>query len=260
MRKHIFGGRGLSRVPLIRKANFAIEKFLKGKKEDVIMKRGLTIHLDPRQSLAEPFTAYEPQSTEALEKYLRPGDVFVDVGASIGWFTLIAAKAVGKSGKVYAFEPQPDSLNLLKKNVAANHFENVVVPTQAVVANKGGTTKLYAVGGAWTWSSVFDPRKDYEKNIEANFRKDEDRTVREYEVESVRLDDVLPGKVDFLKVDVEGANDDVVRGALAMIKRNPAMKLLIEHPSEETIHGLQAMGYAYEFIDGLNGFFRKSHS
>ena len=63
---------------------------------------------------------YEPYVIKELERLLNPGDTFVDVGANIGYFTLLAAGKVGKKGKVIAFEPWPDNCQLLEKSIAEN--------------------------------------------------------------------------------------------------------------------------------------------
>ncbi|OGZ01635.1 MAG: hypothetical protein A2946_02060 [Candidatus Liptonbacteria bacterium RIFCSPLOWO2_01_FULL_53_13] len=259
LRRHIFGGRGLSRVGFIRNANFAIEEFLRGKPPKVIVKDGLTIHLDPRGSLAERLIPYEPESTALLSKHVKAGDVFVDVGTSIGWFTLFAAKLVRRGGKVYSFEPEPHSFALLTENIKENGFQDVVIAKNAAVSDKDGRVTLYVPGNAWTWSSLEDIRENYRERIEANFRKNEDKTVYEHEVESVRLDTCLPGKVDFIKIDVEGetATDRVFEGVAKTIARNPNMKFLIEQPSQKIIDTLKSKGYSCRFLDGLNSFFEK---
>ncbi len=256
--RRIFRGKGLSRIRFIRNINFSVEKFLKGGVLTVVIKNGLTIYLDPRESLAEKVRSKEPESTALIKKYLLPGDIFVDVGASIGWYTLHAAKIVGEHGKVYAFEPEPNSFGLLKKNVDANGFQNAVL-RQAAVCDRHGKVKLYVPGNAWFWSSLEDPRNDYKRNIEANFSDKEDKTVYEYEVESIRLDDVLPAKVDFMKIDVEAdrITNRAFDGTVETIRRNSNLKLLIEHPTEKIIKTLKSLGYSYLFVDldGVNGFF-----
>ena len=103
LRKHIFGGRGLSKISVIRNINFRMEKFLKGKQEEKIERLGLIVFLDPRESVADKFGEFQPQSTNIVKERLKPGDVFADIGASIGWFSLVAAQAVGKGGRVCAF-------------------------------------------------------------------------------------------------------------------------------------------------------------
>src|SRR6266516_2742793 len=70
----------------------------------------------PRNSWNSLFSWYEPSIGRAMKTYLRPGDTFWDIGANIGWFSLLASKIVGSNGKVFSFEPSPDVFNLLSAN------------------------------------------------------------------------------------------------------------------------------------------------
>ena len=78
-------------------------------------------------------------------------------------------------------------------------------------------------------------------------------------MESVRLDDCLSGRVDFIKIDVEAdwVTEEVFRGIQKTIVRNPGVQLLIEHPTKAIMTSLKNLGYSYRFVDGLNGFFYK---
>ncbi|GEM_PF-3725542 len=256
-RRHIVRGLGLSKITWIRNMNFRFEQFLKGKKESFVHKHGIKIWLDPRESLAEKFNAKEPDSTQLLYKNLLPGGAFIDVGASIGWFTLIAAKLIGEKGRVVAIEPEPNSFALLTKNIKENNFQNFVSAKQAAASDSQGKKTLYVVGDAWTWSSTEDPRKNYEHTVGSNFGKNDDKTIHEYQVDAVRIDDISPKRVDFIKIDVEGVVDPVFRGAMETIRRNPDIKLLIEDPTPFITQTLEKMGYIHRVIDVDNTFFWK---
>src|SRR5687768_12729917 len=84
---------------------------------------------------------HEPKKSELIRRLLGPGDVFVDVGAGCGGNTLLAATLVGPTGRVYAFEANPDNAELLKRSVGENGCENVEVSTDAV-SNQDGRTRL----------------------------------------------------------------------------------------------------------------------
>ena len=77
---------------------------------------------------------WEPYETSLLLSMLRPGDVFVDVGANIGYFSVLAASVVGDDGAVFAFEPDPDNFRLLRRNVALNGQQASIVAVQAALA------------------------------------------------------------------------------------------------------------------------------
>jgi FkbM family methyltransferase len=233
---------------------------LRGKREEKIERLGLVVFLDPRESVADKLEEFQPQSTNIIKERLKPGDIFVDVGASIGWFSLVAAQAVGNGGRVYAFEPEPHSFALLKKNIAANGFEDIIHSQQAAVADTASVLTLYTVGDAYTWSSLEDPRKDYERNVEANFRKDEDRTVYEYTVPGICLDDVLPSNIDFVKINVATGGrvvEQVLEGMAGIFERTPPSYLLICLPTQQVIQSLKSNGYVYRPVDHNLVFFER---
>src|SRR5262249_15912979 len=85
---------------------------------------------------------YEPFETELLLGHLNPGDVVLDLGANLGYYTLLFARRVGPTGKVFAFEPDPDNFALLEENVARNGYDNMVLARKAA-SDKSGTAQLY---------------------------------------------------------------------------------------------------------------------
>src|SRR5437867_3185244 len=93
--------------------------------------RGHWMHLDPTDSVVSPtlrhFGVFEPFETQLVQQMVRPGDVVLDVGANIGYYTLIFAELVGEQGHVYAFEPDPRNFAFLAKNVHSNRYRNVTL-------------------------------------------------------------------------------------------------------------------------------------
>jgi FkbM family methyltransferase len=157
---------------------------------------------------------WEPAETAYLGWRLRPGMRFVDVGAHVGYYTVLAARSVGASGEVIAFEPDPANRALLERNVALNDCANVRVLPWAAGARAGrvilhrarfntGDHRVYAAGG--------------------------DREA--LEVGQVLLDEVpaLAGPVDVVKIDVQGAEEGVVRGMEALVARSPGVVVLAEY-------------------------------
>ena len=88
------------------------------------------------------FKIYEPDQTEIVKKYVHEGDIVIDVGAHVGYYTLLMAQLVGKNGKVYSFEPDPVNFQLLKKSVEINEFENVIL-IQKAVSDTNEKVKLF---------------------------------------------------------------------------------------------------------------------
>ncbi len=143
--------------------------------------------------------------TEVLKKILRPGMVALDVGANIGYYTLLFAKGVGKSGKVYSFEPESLNFSLLTKSVSANHLNNVELRKE-VLSDSQGTTILY----------LSDPGLPQGHSLIHDFGKG---VVK---VRSTTVDDfwISIGKprIGLMKIHVSGADDLVLMGAKRLIE------------------------------------------
>ena len=77
-----------------------------------------------------------------MREILKPGMVVLDIGANIGYHTLISSKLVGNTGKIYSFEPEPHNFKLLLKNIEINEFKNII-PINKALSNNIGSTKLF---------------------------------------------------------------------------------------------------------------------
>lgn len=144
---------------------------------------------------------YEPYETDLILRQVQDGDVIVDVGSNIGYYTILLADKVGKSGKVYAFEPDSVNFEILEKNIKANKLENVVV-VKAAVGSREGKLKL------------FKSKENYgDHKLYGNEK------VKE-EVKIVKLDDFIKGKVDLIKIDTQGWEPEVVNGAKKIIEKD----------------------------------------
>ncbi|WP_448577435.1 FkbM family methyltransferase [Thermosphaera sp.] len=133
-----------------------------------------------------------------VKSCLNMGSVFVDVGANIGYYTLIASKLVGSQGRVYSIEPVPSTATILKANIKLNNCLNVSIHEVAVWSSKG--TLTLRIPGSW-YGLAFVSR--YGGNIVVN---------------SITLDELLKNEtsIDCIKIDVEGAELEVLRGAKDM--------------------------------------------
>lgn len=180
---------------------------------------GFRMFLNPDDKTITPYImsyrSWEAEETGRIVEYLKPGDTFVDAGANVGYYTILAANLVGKSGRVFAFEPEPQSFAILKKNVQLNGLESIVTIEQKALSNEAGTLKLYLAAANKGDHHVFD-------------RGDELPFV---EVEAVSLDDYFRGDergVDFIKIDTQGAEAIILRGMQGLLGRNPDMKIVME--------------------------------
>ena len=162
--------------------------------------------------------SFEVGEIAFMRRSLKPGDVVFDVGANGGVFTVIAAKQVGPGGHVYAFEPGQRELRLLRHNIALNNLTNVAVIGRAV-GNETGTAQ-FAVASDGALSSLGKTSHPQQK-------------VEKWEmVEIITLDEFIRQQnipqVDFIKVDVEGAEKLVLEGAANLIATNPQLRILFE--------------------------------
>ncbi|MFN4133512.1 MAG: FkbM family methyltransferase, partial [Candidatus Hadarchaeales archaeon] len=155
---------------------------------------------------------YEPITTKVVKREIKKGDVVLDIGAHIGYYTLIFAKNVGNSGKVYAFEPEPHNFQLLLKNVEYNGYTNVVA-LQKAVSNKTGKIRLYLSDDYSVDHSIFS------SSGRGKF----------IEVDSISLDDYFKNqKVDFIKMDIQGGEGLAFEGMKSLLNRNRTIKILFE--------------------------------
>ncbi len=143
--------------------------------------------------------SYERDVQAALCREVKPGHVFFDVGANVGFYTVIASRLVG-SGRVIAFEPLPGNLDILRRHIATNHLSNVTIVPKALADSVG--------------KARFSTTNDCSMN-----RLD---PGGELEVEATTVDGALAARgnppPDVLKVDVEGAELAMLRGATACLR------------------------------------------
>jgi FkbM family methyltransferase len=156
----------------------------------------------------------EPGTRLCLKRLLAEGETAVDIGANIGLLTLASARAVGPTGKVFCFEPEKRMADLLERMITANGLSQVKLFRQAVSAKPGKTT--FHVSSIPGHSSLFAlPEKE---------------VGHDQQVEVVRLDDVIAPDmpVDVVKIDVEGAEMDVLAGMKRVLSSNPNIAVIAE--------------------------------
>lgn len=185
---------------------------------------------------------FNPGREEDILKLFRPkeGDIVVDVGAHIGRYTIIASKMVGSQGKVIAIEAHPANYEILKQNVELNKLNNVI-PLNYAVHSKETMVKLYEPGqeeGFTTYNTIMTDRTLTSKN-------------QEYiEVKANTLDSLLVengiNEVNWIKIDVEGAEYEVLRGAKEILSTNNHISILVE------VHGKDTYGPTIELLRSNN--------
>lgn len=160
-----------------------------------------------------------------LRRTVRPGAVVVDVGANIGYNAVHAARLAGCRGRVIAVEPTPDNLAVLRANVAACGLANVIVAPVAAGSVRA-SRELYVRGDTSAVNSLF-PDSCYAQ------------VTSVVEVSVVPLDDLVAGTADVVKIDVEGAELEVLHGMTRLL-REPRTVLIVEwHPLLQQMAGFE---------------------
>jgi FkbM family methyltransferase len=178
-----------------------------------------------------------------FEPYVRAifnpeeGQTVLDIGAHIGFYTLMAARQVGSTGKVIAVECDPSNFNMLKRNVDMNNFKNVITVNSAL-SDVDGYVKMYLA-----WDSALttgDAKRHKQKHVRACV------SLRSMKVDTL-LNQLGIHYVNWMKIDVEGMEMQVLRGAARTLLQSPCIKIIIEISQEnlrEVLEYLQGFGFS----------------
>ncbi len=163
---------------------------------------------------------YEIDNTKILMKYVKKDQIVIDLGAHIGYYTLMMAKLVGPNGKVFAFEPEPRNLELLRKNIVENGYKNVIVVPKAV-SNKEEDCILYVGQKSFGANRIFKP----EKTNSQEFKEIRTQTIK---LDNYFNENSLLKKISFVKMDIEGSERKALEGMEDILSANNELKILTE--------------------------------
>jgi len=201
--------------------------------QDVIEIQGSKMYINVREKdpeMRKTFQSYalnrihEESTTNLFQKTIKKGDIVVDLGANIGYFTLLAARLVGKGGRVYAFEPEPRNYSYLLKNIQLNSYSNITA-IQKAVSDRDGKARLYMCPYDTGHHTI-----NQQEGIE-DYRHGRTGRVSAVDVESVILDRFMEGRedgIDVIKMDVEGAEALALSGMDRILKENKDIKMFVE--------------------------------
>jgi FkbM family methyltransferase len=161
---------------------------------------------------------HEPLVQEWLSTYVKPGWVVYDVGAHIGFFTLLLSRLVGESGKVFAFEPDPANAKRLQENASLNGAANVYVVPEAVSGDEG--------------TVHFQANRETMSHVVTGTYGGETQEAGIIEVSATTLDAFVEGDhkpPQLIKIDVEGHEDAVLSGSLRVLKAHRPLILCEVH-------------------------------
>lgn len=186
---------------------------------------------------------WEQWITDVFRSIVRPGMHVVDVGANVGYYTILAAEAVGSAGKVTAFEANPKLADIVHRNMDVNGFlGRVRIVDKAAYSESAELSfsvyKNYK-GSSGLWGTSLD----------ANLYRDEVDIIK---VQAVPLDLELAGQsVDFVKIDAEGAEGHILKGAAKTIEANPDIQFMVEY-APRLIES--CFGSVKDFHDMIGGY------
>lgn len=209
----------------------------------------LRLELDPRQrneatvlGFLQSGRLYEPDVSLAMARMLRPGDGFADVGANIGFFSVLAGHLVGPAGQVLAFEPDPRNRARLEVNLGANDLRNVTV-TDRVAGARPGPVQFYLnrddTGGSAMWDPGLFPGN------EASRANPSPMTLFGTTLDAALGERGIIPRV--VKIDTEGAEHAVLTGAAGLLGRSAVPYVIAE------LHafGLERMGASQQALRAL---------
>ena len=227
-------GYGFGKNPIIKKILKNLEKSLK---TEFSIIQGSKMYLDPGDSLDLSINGvYGELDTKIIRDNIKEGDIVIDIGANIGYFTLIFAQLAGTTGKVFAFEPEPKNFELLQKNVKVNDYSNTINENYAVSDSNGNVSLFLAKNGI-----VGHRISNFDINLNSIL------------VKKITLDDYftklnLIDKINFVKIDVEGFEFGVLKGMTRIIEKSKNLKLFLEFNRV----GIEAAGFdPKEILDFL---------
>lgn len=215
-----FSGKGLERFSLVNRTYRFLTRHLVG--EDIIsvnvQGQKMYVHATFGLTLLSTGTYLsEKLMTNLFIGLLKEGMLVVDIGAHVGYYTLLAARTVGDRGKVFCFEPEPSNYALLLRNIEENSYKNIV-PVQKAVTDTTGSIKLFIAKDPGAHSIGSD--KPNQKVIV---------------VDSTTVDDFFAGRehpIHLIKIDVEGAEMAILKGMSNIITNNPDLKIFTEFNPE----------------------------
>jgi len=180
-----------------------------------------------------------------VKHFLRPGMTFLDVGAHQGYYTLLASRAVGSGGRVLAFEPSPRERNRLRMHLRLNRCKNVEVEDCAL-GDSRSEGQLHVVLGTESGCNSLRKPNVQQETVQISVRIEQlDWILRKQQIDHV----------DFVKLDVEGAELSVLKGAADLLQRRPRPVMLVEvqdvrtkpwgYSAKEILHYLANLDYAW---------------
>jgi FkbM family methyltransferase len=195
---------------------------------------------------------YENDESKLIKNILKPGDIFFDLGANVGYYSFIASQLVGNTGMVHSFEPIINNVTTLKRNIEANTITNIVVNPLAI-GSKSGLLILYTEHGCPNNSGTASKIKVLNKRTQINVQVISlDEYIKIHKIDCIRL----------IKIDIEGSELDALLGGQYLLSQgnapdivcevNPFFFDLLNQDSRVLTHYLADIGYLLYQVKDLS--------
>lgn len=200
---------------------------------------------------------YELNETMLLKNYIKPNMTVVDIGANIGYYTALFSKWTGPYGKVFAIEPEPNNIKLLKKNILANNCKNVEI-FELALSDKRDIVDLW-----------LNEENKGDHRIIKYYLHSFDNERKKIKVKCEKLDSLIPRniKVGLIKMDIQGSEMLALRGMTSILTQNKPLYILTEffpyalehsnHKAKDLIELLSSLGFEIFVIDHNDGSLKK---
>lgn len=210
----VLRGHGLARHKPIWWAHRALWRLSRSNR---VLLDGFDLETDLHDSLQLARGTYEPVEAAWYKAHVKAGDTVLELGGNIGYFTCLFARAVGPTGRVIAYEPDPMLHRIAERNLAANGLAGHAEVRKAAVSDARGTATFYRAGRNYGNNSLYHDKRDALGGTS-------------FEVDVVTLDDDLDLErpLDFVKMDIQGAEINALAGMKRLLAEQPPRLMLLE--------------------------------
>lgn len=242
-------GSGLGKIRLFRDLRDGLYRTVRPRSPRIVQLPDFRLWVDPSTAggvvpwlLLDDI--HEPSETQCIRDNLARGGTFVDIGANIGYYTVLAAKLVGAEGKVFGFEPEPVNYSTLQKNIALNELANVTAEPLAC-SDRFAEIPLYLDGGNAGGHHLHDAGDGSVSSI-----------IRTVTLDGYFRDYDRP--IGLVKMDIQGHEPAALRGMLSLLRKHPETNIITEFDApmiaaagespEQYLAELQSLGYRFTIL------------
>jgi len=186
---------------------------------------------------------YEPETTSVILRLLRPGDVVLDIGANLGYYSFLMAEAVGAKGQIHAFEPNPSLAKVFRESLKMSASQDSIVFNEIAVADGTAQTVEFYLS-QYADNSGLSSLYRHQYGVDHGFFSSKDKVL----VETITLDDYFRkhhlSRCDLIKIDVEGAEPNVIRGMAGVLRDvRPKFVICETNLNEEADHLMRGFDF-----------------